>query len=423
MRPRIRWALSLALATAFLPGCGNGKSEPSKLRGATAEPKAVKAQAPPPIAALQFVLPLERSLITSPVTLRVGGAESLLPAQIFADGKLIATVTNTTENLEWKAALGEHSLTIVDRTGTRTKPLRITVRGNAPPLIRPLFGRKLTYQPQIILCAKVTDPDSDVTRVTFRGGINFLGDAPPDKCEAIWVNPPLGKQAVIIEAYDKAGHRTVWEQDVLIDFSGGLVGFWDGEHGLQSGTANHVALTSGVCREAFEFFPGGSITTGKFNLTTGFTWCAWIYLPSQPTGRDVVFSKWRENENSQLSYRGVVLPDRTFAFSMADRWNQQNPNFHAIRTTSQLPLRQWVHVTCTYNGTTGHRAVWFNGSPVVQQQEPPTSLFASDVPFVLGDAANKDILRLDDIGLYSRALTETELQLIVRNRGTSISPE
>ncbi|MGH7164355.1 MAG: LamG-like jellyroll fold domain-containing protein, partial [Nitrospiraceae bacterium] len=90
--------------------------------------------------------------------------------------------------------------------------------------------------------------------------------------------------------------------------------------------------------------------------------------------------------------------------------------FPQVDSTSLLPLDTWSHVVGTYDAATGELKVYFNG--VLEQTVTATGPMDSQptTPFQIGGFQHPPFIggfftgRIDEVHLYSRALTATEVQ-------------
>lgn len=93
--------------------------------------------------------------------------------------------------------------------------------------------------------------------------------------------------------------------------------------------------------------------------------------------------------------------------------------FFGLVSQYQIPLNNWIHIICTYQANTC--SLYIDG---VLYLETTTNNFYDDVncPLTFGNSGNFQAYlgNLDDIGIWNRALTEQEVELLYN--GCSVSP-
>ena len=218
----------------------------------------------------------------------------------------------------------------------------------------------------------------------------------------------------------------------------GLVGWWQAEGNANdssgngnNGTLQNVGFTNGVVGQAFVFYgyfssPHSQISVPDqpvFELTNSLSIEAWIN-PAGAGGYSGVIL-WRGDCRSGYDpYWFQMNGDNTLAFYIQDAAN----NAAAVNTSTPLANNQWCHVAATLDGNTGTMSIYTNGvlaaqtntsvrpfGPLIPSLEPTIGIGNVGTPCWDYCPFNGN---LDEISLYSRALSQSEIQAIY-NAGSS----
>jgi hypothetical protein len=207
-----------------------------------------------------------------------------------------------------------------------------------------------------------------------------------------------------------------------------LVGWWRGEsNAFDQAYGNHgvitqtISFTNGMVGSAFQFSTGVIKVGANSNLNvgqySGLTVEGWVR--TAVTGLQPLW-EW----NSDTGTQGVALAT---ASTLGLRANLVDITGvpHVIASPQRvLTNGMWQHIALTYDRASGVAALYCAGIKVAQTN------FGSFVPhtsdhFFLGyrpvgsyvGSGSRFTGAMDEIGLYSRALTPTEIRSIVQSRG------
>jgi hypothetical protein len=216
----------------------------------------------------------------------------------------------------------------------------------------------------------------------------------------------------------------------------GLVGWWKADGNAVDSVAGNngimqlVDFTDGVVGQAFLFhynyFPPHSRISvpdkPEFALTDSLSIEGWIN--SAGAGNDGVIL-WRGDcRGGYDPYFFQIMSDNTLGFTIEDA----TPTAATVTTTNPLAVNQWYHVAATLNGNTGDMSIYVNGVLAAQTNtsiRPFGPLIPSLEPTIgIGNVGTScwDYVpfngAIDEISLYSRALSQSEIQAIY-NAGSS----
>jgi hypothetical protein len=224
----------------------------------------------------------------------------------------------------------------------------------------------------------------------------------------------------------------------------GLVGWWpfNGNANDESGNGNNGVVNGATLTEdrfgnsgSCYLFPDNN-NTSSINLGTNiqpsqFTYSVWSYKTNtRVNGFNVLLSSYLnpnygfEIQNSQLSLGATV--------GSGNSWS-------GIGDPSLIELFEWDHVAVTFNGT--HVKLYVNGARISNCNLVivwPNTGLGDSLPINNYDAGNLELLigdrpvdqtleynyegKLDDIGIWNRALDECEIQAIYNAGAQGVSP-
>ncbi len=208
------------------------------------------------------------------------------------------------------------------------------------------------------------------------------------------------------------------------DLRDGLVGYWpfDGDAKDYSGNGNHgtthgVSLTSdrhGNSGKAYHFGEGKYISAGansQLNDITDFTVSAWVKAESWYNGywMPILCKGTSRAYGIEIEDEGcAVISTNGYTSCFEFRYGCDELVF----TSHKISLGHWIHVAATRNG--GHLTAYLNGNKIGSITGASSSIdsgaleFGRDPP----DVAEYLIGSMDDVFLYNRALSSSEIQAL-----------
>ena len=172
------------------------------------------------------------------------------------------------------------------------------------------------------------------------------------------------------------------------------------------------AFVEAAINQGAEFKGEGSIEAGdfaNFNYFDSFSLSAWI----QPTaGTGTIISRMTPVAQADGYY--VHLQDGKLEVNLVKRWLDDSMR---IATVRQLPLNKWQHVAITYDGSrTSHGIkIYIDGQLEPQQVNHDflnQDFGAAEQPVRIGGGSHDFSGSIDDVRLYDRNLSASEVQLV-----------
>jgi hypothetical protein len=217
----------------------------------------------------------------------------------------------------------------------------------------------------------------------------------------------------------------------------GLVGWWKADGNTvdslagNNGVMQLVDFTDGVVGQAFVFHynyypPHSRISVPdkpEFALTDSLSIEGWINSAGASGESGVIL--WRGDcRGGYDPYFFQMHGDNTLGFYIEDG----SPSAASVSTSTPLASNQWYHVAATLDGSTGDMCIYVNGSLAAKTNttmRPFGPLIPSEQPCLgIGNVGTScwDYVpfngKIDEISLYSRALSESEIAAIY-NAGSS----
>jgi len=237
-----------------------------------------------------------------------------------------------------------------------------------------------------------------------------------------------------------SGWRSIGDSNP-VRLTSGLVSWWPGNGnahdvvGPNSGDLEYgVIFTQGRMGQAFAFDGTQSFVlipnSPSLDLTNDITIDAWIF-PTADVPYATVVGKWGDLDTwvSQRSFWLGVKEGGKLVFSLSDDLHQQDGAFHALMSEPGIiPLNTWSHVAAVFDHETGQRRTYVNGIQVAERIDQPFKVHSSNTDVTIGAwLRSPDVLdfqfagRIDEVHIFNRALTKSEIRVLSRGTGLPIS--
>ena len=340
---------------------------------------------------------------------------------------------------------GTHSVTAVARDAagnvTTSAPVSITVSNAAPDTVAPTVSVSspaagATVSGTVSLAATAAD-NVGVVGVQFKvDGTNVGAEDTSSPFGASWSSASVanGTHSVTAVARDAAGNVTT-SAPVSITVSNaaptGLVGAFgfdevSGTSALDRSGLGNNGTVSGATRSASGRHGGALSFDGvndsvsvpdaaSLDLTNNMTLSAWV-RPTGATGWRTVLMKERPGGQSYSLYAssGVAAPSGWMVVGSAEQ---------ELLSPSPLPANVWSHLAFTYDGA--FTRLYINGVEVINQPLTGSAVVGTGALKIGGNAIWGEWFAglIDEVRLYNRALTPTQLQTDMANPINPTAPD
>jgi hypothetical protein len=207
----------------------------------------------------------------------------------------------------------------------------------------------------------------------------------------------------------------------------GLVSWWkadgngiDSIGGHNGIVGNQVGFVAGVDGQAFSFSGGYGDSrisvpdSDAFQLTNSLTIAAWVKVQG---------NSWKilERGDSRSSLDPYSLSFDYDSSRLLFAVTDANNNHTSLETPNALPWNRWMQITATLDGTTGTMRIYVDAALLAETNtsiRPFGTLIPSMNPGIgIGDTltyAFPFVGAMDDVLLYSRALTTSEVGVLAQ---------
>jgi hypothetical protein len=148
---------------------------------------------------------------------------------------------------------------------------------------------------------------------------------------------------------------------------------------------------------------------------SGATFAAWIYLTSTPSELASIVNKWSQTADDEYLFAVTANRNPFFAWHTTGGTTYSTPAFNDVTdASSQVPLNTWTHVAVVRNGAS--LSFYVNGTLTSSTNAMDTNPFRNGSNTLrVGSQSRGGVNRhfpgrIDELRIYSRALTAAQLQ-------------
>lgn len=207
----------------------------------------------------------------------------------------------------------------------------------------------------------------------------------------------------------------------------GMVAWWTGDDTFRSCVpttapieSSNVYFVPGMVGKAF-LFGADSLAevahVSGLDIENAMSIEGWVYPLKD--GFQHILAKWSNTGpwKNACEFSLHLLPDRAVRFAVSDVERQWSPRFHNFDSPKGvIGIGTWNHIAATFDGATGQRQLYVNGSLVASRKDEPFLLAKGKADIGLGTQISAPGVPnltlsglLDEITLYRRALTGEEI--------------
>ena len=186
----------------------------------------------------------------------------------------------------------------------------------------------------------------------------------------------------------------------------------DNANGQNNGTNSGGIAVKGVSGKGAYFLGGKTVRLNSFNLSSNFTVSVWVKpdnntadLIGNIVGKTEQFILRNGSSWGNANYLMVYLYGKDSTLLNAD-------NFGSL-----LPPNEWTHIVAIRNGL--EFSVYKNGVKTRTVTLADNTLKQNSYPFNVANQNNTRLQTVDDLLVFNRALSETEVKALYLNRGNT----
>jgi hypothetical protein len=407
----------------------------------------------PPVVAV--TAPSSGATVSSAVTVTATASDNVgvVGVQFLIDGIALGSEdTSSPYSTSWATALvpnGAHAITARARDAAgntlTSAAITVTVQNDTTPpsvsLTSPPDGA--TVSGTVTITAVASD-NVGVDSVGFKlDGVSLGPNDTTSPYSITWNTSSIGAGAhtLVATAIDAVGNVSVSAaRTIIVDNSTTFAppvaayaynesgGTTAGDSSASGNAATLIGATWAAGRYGSALSANGGLADAPdldaLSPGTAATMSAWIYLTSAPTELASIVNKWGQSSDDE--YMFAVTPGRQLYMAWRTEagtgWG--TPGFNEVTASGpQIPLNAWTHVAVVRNGTS--LSFYVDGTLVSSSEAMDTQPFRNGgYSLRIGGQQRGGVNRffpgrIDELRLYSRALTETG---IASDMSTAIVP-
>lgn len=184
----------------------------------------------------------------------------------------------------------------------------------------------------------------------------------------------------------------------------------------------NTAYAAGKVGQAFQFSTfNGSATTQvnvtdspSLRLSNALTIDAWINPTAPGVADNPILVKGNLSSGNSQPYSILFVNagagDNRIIFRVGN-----NSTFDGVGSNSNIPLNSYTHIAVTYDGTT--MSIYVNGALDASKTTTIGTLNQNNLPLTIGGGSADFAGAVDELEIYNRALSQTEIQSIYNAGG------
>jgi hypothetical protein len=340
---------------------------------------------------------------------------------------------------------GVHTLTAIARDNAgntmMSAPIIVTVQNIAPDTVPPAVSLTgpadgATVSGTVTVSATASD-NVGVVGVQFRlDGVNLGVEDTSSPFSTSWITAIVadGAHTITAVARDAAGNTTVSAPRSVIVNNGAILAGLIAAYAFDEGSGR-TPVDSSPLGNRGTLMGGASWAPGRYGSAlatndTGFaeavdlqaltpgtsaTFEAWVYLTRPPDGLVSIINKWSQSADDEFLF-GVALNRRPhFAWKTTGATSWGNTSYNETTAgAGQVPVGAWTHVALVREGST--LTFYINGDVVATATVMDTNPFRDGRNTLRIGGQGRGAVSpyfpgfVDDVRIYNRALSQTEVQ-------------
>ena len=325
------------------------------------------------------------AVTVTPITLTVSSL-ACSPSSVVSGSSSSCIVTLSTA-----APTGGSTVTISDNTSLLTTPASVTVAGSASSATFTATAGSITTNQSVTITAALNGSSASAS-LNLQSSTNTLA-------AAYAFDEGKGSTTIDDSGNGNTGqiHGATWTSK--------------GKHGNAlsfDGKSNYVDIGNG----------------SSLRGTGSMTWSAWVYATANPAddGNIIAKSSWG---SGLIGWQFKSTPDtgsQTFGILIS-----ADGNSYTERCSKTVrALKTWYHVAAVYNASAATLDIYVNGvlDDGVLYGTVPKAQYTPALNATIGKRADGFLFAgtIDDVRVYSRALSQTEIQNDMNTAVTTVSP-
>ena len=157
------------------------------------------------------------------------------------------------------------------------------------------------------------------------------------------------------------------------------------------------------------------------SISRVFTAECWAKLDTVPSPEGQILGKWGAGGDVDDEW-SLTVRLTGLEFAVNSSTTSGSPNSSVITTNGQVPLGQWIHIACEWNGNVQSQQLYVNGVLVQENNSAVSTMPNTSTPFRVGYNGAGGVFKgaIDEVRVWNIARNQSQIQETIKRSLTGL---